>query len=134
MAKKAKKSQKVSKKKKQPKVVGKGVFYVNSTFNNTMITLTDENGNVVTSSSAGAAGFKGAKKSTPFAATLVAKNVVEKASNYGLRDAEIYISGVGSGRDSAVRTLVTAGFNINKITDQTPIPHNGCRPKKPRRV
>ncbi len=134
MAKKIKKTQKIVKKKKQPRLIAKGIFYVNSTFNNTMITLTDENGNVVISTSAGAAGFKGAKKATPFAATLVAKTVVEKASNLGLKNAEINISGVGSGRDSAVRTLVTAGFDINKITDITPIPHNGCRPKKPRRV
>jgi small subunit ribosomal protein S11 len=132
MAKKIKKTIKIKKKKQL--LINKGIFHVNSTFNNTMITFTDDTGNVVVTSSSGQMGFKGAKKATPFAATLVAKTVLEKISNYGLQEAEIFISGVGSGRDSAVRAIITAGINIYKISDVTPIPHNGCRPKKPRRV
>jgi len=121
-------------KKKIHRDIHSGYFYVQASFNNTLITATDDNGNVLAISSAGQLGFKGAKKATPFAATIIGKNIIEKVSRYGLKEAEIMVSGVGSGRDSAVRAIITSGIGINKITDRTPLPHNGCRAKKPRRV
>jgi small subunit ribosomal protein S11 len=132
----AKKSKKTTGKKKkiQLRNVHSAVFYVQSSFNNTMITMTTEQGDVLAISSAGQMNFKGTKKSTPFAATLVGKNIVEKAANYNIKEAIIYVSGVGSGRDSAVRTIATSGITINQITDITPVPHNGCRARKPKRV
>lgn len=121
-------------KKKQLKDINSGFFYVQASFNNTLITATDNSGNVLAMSSAGQLGFKGAKKATPFAATLIGKNIIEKVTRYNLKEADIIVSGVGSGRDSAVRAIITSGININKISDNTPLPHNGCRAKKPRRV
>ncbi len=112
----------------------KGQAYIEATYNNTRITITDENGNVLAWSSAGSLGFKGAKKSTPFAAAKVAETVVEKIKKTGLLDIEIFIKGIGSGREGAARGLANYGLNIVSISDITPVPHNGCRAKKPRRV
>ena len=121
-------------KKKQIKIVPKAKIFVNSSFNNTIMSATDEQGNVFAWSSTGAAGFKGSKKSTPFAATQTAKILVEKMIAAQVTETEIYVSGVSTGRDAALRALASGGFKITKIKDQTPIPHNGCRAKKPRRV
>ena len=123
-------------KKKQRQVVKieSGRVYVTASFNNTVVTITDKNGNAICWGSAGTSGFKGARKSTPFAATTTVEQVARKAMALGLRDVEIYIKGPGAGRDSAIRALKSAGLTINMIADVTPIPHNGCRPKKRRRV
>jgi len=115
-------------------VMRKGQAYIEATYNNTRITITDENGNVLAWSSAGSLGFKGAKKSTPFAAAKVAETVVEKIKKTGLQDVEIFVKGIGSGREGAARGLANYGLNIVSISDITPVPHNGCRAKKPRRV
>jgi small subunit ribosomal protein S11 len=112
----------------------KGQAYIEATYNNTRITITDESGNVLAWSSAGSLGFKGAKKSTPFAAAKVAETVVEKIKKTGLQDIEIFVKGIGSGREGAARGLANYGLNIVSISDITPVPHNGCRAKKPRRV
>lgn len=122
------------KKKKSRKHITKGKAYILATYNNTIVTLTDQNGNVIASSSAGKLGFKGAKKSTPYAAGEIVKNVAEKVKGTGLTDIDVFVKGIGSGRESAVRALNASGFNIFQIKDTTPMPHNGCRPKKPRRV
>ncbi len=114
--------------------IKRGVAYIEATYNNTRITITDPSGNVVAWSSAGSLGFKGAKKSTPYAAAKVAEVVVEKIKKTGIQDIDVYVKGVGSGRESAARGLANCGLNILSIADITPIPHNGCRPKKPRRV
>jgi len=119
---------------KVTKRAAEGHIYIQSTFNNVIITVTDTSGNVMAWSSAGSAGFKGTKKSTPFAATQTAKIVIEKAKNFGLEKAYIYIAGVGNGREAAVRAFAGSGVHITGIKDITPLPHNGCRPKKPRRV
>ena len=125
----------VSKKKKGvARQVSQGRAYVKATYNNTLVTVTDLNGNTLAWSSAGACGFKGPKKATPYAASVIVKNIAEKLQAYGVRDLNVFVKGVGSGRDSAVRTLNTHGFNILSIKDMTPIPHNGCRPRKPRRM
>ncbi len=129
-----KKSTKKVVKKRAKSVVLSGNIYIQSTFNNTMITITDENGGAIAASSAGALGFKGAKKSTPYAAQLAVSAAVEKAKTRGFSKANIYVSGVGSGRDAAVRALANANIEAGLIKDVTPIPHNGCRAKKPRRV
>ena len=113
---------------------GRGIVHVLATYNNTMITLTDDGGNVITWSSAGTMGFKGTKKATPFAAARVAEAVAEKARAAGIEEIVILVKGVGSGRESAVRALANRGFNIALIKDITPLPHNGPRPKKVRRV
>lgn len=125
-----------STKRKQKKVqsVTSGRVYVTASFNNTVVTITDKTGNAICWSSAGTAGFKGARKSTPFAATTTVEQVARKAMSMGLKEVEIYIKGPGAGRDSAIRALKSAGLNISMIADVTPIPHNGCRPKKRRRV
>ena len=123
-----------SKKKKEKKNITSGIAHVNSTFNNTIITITDFQGNAVAWSSAGAQGFKGSRKSTPFAAQVAAEDVGNKAKEYGLKNLKIEVSGPGSGRESALRSLQSVGYNITSIKDVTPIPHNGCRPKKQRRV
>jgi len=112
----------------------KGVLYIESTYNNTKLTLTDEQGNVALWGTAGSAGFKGAKKSTPYAASKVAGLLGEKARNLGVTEIEIIVKGVGSGRESAIRAFGASGFDIGRITDKTPIPHNGTKPPKPRRV
>ena len=131
----AEKAQSVgNKKKKGKKSVFKGQAHIKCTYNNTMITITDMNGATLGWSSAGLLGFKGAKKSTPFAATKVAADVSEKVKKYGLKELLVFIKGVGGGRESTVRGLAGAGFDILMIKDITPIPHNGCRRRRPRRV
>ncbi|NQV00957.1 MAG: 30S ribosomal protein S11 [Parcubacteria group bacterium] len=108
--------------------------YIQSTYNNTIITLTDIQGNIVAWSSSGAVGFKGPKKATPFAASKVVESLLEKVRDANLREISVFVKGVGSGRDSAIRAFVNHGIEINSIKDVTPVPHNGCRPRKPRRV
>ncbi len=121
-------------KKKKKITVLKGQAHISATYNNTIVTLTDQNGNSLAWSSAGLMGFKGPKKSTPYAAETIVRDAVTKAKNYGLQEVDVFVKGVGSGRDSAVRALHSNGLNVISIKDVTPIPHNGCRPKKPRRV
>ncbi|TRZ77664.1 MAG: 30S ribosomal protein S11 [Deltaproteobacteria bacterium] len=121
-------------KKKEKKNITEGVVHIQSTFNNTIITITDLSGNVVAWSSAGTQGFKGSRKSTPFAAQVAAEEAVKKAKEHGMRRVQVYVKGPGSGRESALRSLQGAGLNISLIRDVTPIPHNGCRPPKRRRV
>ena len=120
--------------KRERKNITSGVAHVNSTFNNTMITITDVQGNTIAWSSAGAMGFKGSRKSTPYAAQMAAETAARKAQEHGMRTLEVEVSGPGSGRESALRALQAAGFTITTIRDVTPIPHNGCRPPKRRRV
>ncbi len=122
------------KKKKVERKVTIGKAFINSTYNNTIVTLTDLDGNVLSWSSAGMAGFKGPKKSTPYAATIITKLAVLKAKDYGLSEVSAFVKGVGTGRESAIRALNANGLNVTFIKDITPIPHNGCRRKKPRRV
>ncbi|MFW5884763.1 MAG: 30S ribosomal protein S11 [Patescibacteria group bacterium] len=122
------------KKRKVRRQIQKGKAFVKSTYNNTVVTLCDLHGNTLAWSSSGLLGFKGAKKATTYAASQVVTDVAEKVQKYGLKDLEVFVKGVGSGRESAVRTLAQKGFNLNVIKDKTPIPHNGCRPPKPRRV
>jgi len=122
------------KRRKSKRVVSEGVAHIHSTFNNTIVTITDPVGNVVAWSSAGSVGFKGSRKGTPFAAQLAAENAAKKAMDYGMRSVQVYVKGPGSGRESALRSLQAAGFSVNVIKDVTPIPHNGCRPPKRRRV
>lgn len=121
-------------KKKEKKNISSGVVHIQSTFNNTIVTITDQGGNVIAWSSAGVHGFKGSRKSTPFAAQLTAEDAAKKAMEHGMRNVEVYVKGPGAGRESALRSLQAAGFNILLIKDVTPIPHNGCRPPKRRRV
>jgi small subunit ribosomal protein S11 len=121
------------KKKKDKKVEAVGIAHVQSTFNNTIITLTDSRGEVVSWASAGKVGFKGSRKSTPFAAQLAAEKAAKEALELGLRRVEVRVKGPGSGREAAIRSLTIAGLDISAIRDVTPIPHNGCRPKKRRR-
>lgn len=116
------------------KMVVKGQAHIQSTYNNTIVTLTDDKGRVLAWSSAGSIGFKGTKKSTPYAASLIVKNVVEKVKKLGLKEVNVFVKGIGSGRDSAIRSLAQQGLIINSIKDVTPVPHNGCRPPKPRRI
>src|SRR3978361_1363807 len=119
---------------KERKNISSGVAHVAATFNNTMITITDAQGNTIAWSSAGAQGFKGSRKSTPYAAQMAAEDAGKKAREHGMETLEIEVNGPGSGRESALRALQTVGFNITQIRDLTPIPHNGCRPRKRRRV
>ncbi len=121
-------------KKKEKKNIVSGVVHIQSTFNNTIITITDAAGNVIAWSSAGVQGFKGSRKSTPFAAQLAAENAVKKAMEHGMKSVEVYVKGPGSGREAALRSLQAAGLKVVMIKDVTPIPHNGCRPPKRRRV
>jgi small subunit ribosomal protein S11 len=123
-----------AKKKKTRKEIGFGVAHVQSTFNNTIITVTDHLGNSICWSSAGTSGFKGARKGTPFAAQLAAKDAATKAREAGVRYVDVRVTGPGAGRESAIRSLQTAGIEIKSIKDVTPIPHNGCRVRKKRRV
>ena len=123
-----------SKKKKVKKNIPSGVAHISSTFNNTIITITDNTGNTVSWSSSGYRGFKGSRKSTPFAAQLAAEEAGKKALEHGMKNIEIIIKGPGNGRESAIRALGATGLNITIIKDITPIPHNGCRPPKKRRV
>lgn len=121
-------------KRKEKKNITEGIAHIQSTFNNTIITITDLSGNVVAWASAGMQGFKGSRKSTPFAAQMAAEDAVKKAKEHGMRSVQVYVKGPGSGRESALRSLQLAGLNISLIRDVTPIPHNGCRPPKRRRV
>lgn len=120
--------------KKQKRKVIQGHAYINASFNNTIITITDPQGNTLASASAGSSGFKGSRKGTPFAAQVAAEKAGNVAKEYGLENLEVWVSGPGPGRESAVRTLNSSGFTINRISDITPVPHNGCRPPKRRRV
>ena len=121
-------------KKKEKKNITEGVAHIQSTFNNTIVTITDLTGNVISWSSAGLQGFKGSRKSTPFAAQMAAEDAVRKAKEHGMRRVQVYIKGPGAGRESALRSLQLAGLTITMIRDVTPVPHNGCRPPKRRRV
>lgn len=120
--------------KREKKNVPVGIAHIHATFNNTVVTITDPNGNALAWSSAGVRGFKGSRKSTPFAAQLVAEDAARKAMDHGVRTVSVEVKGPGSGRESALRALSTAGLKITLIKDVTPIPHNGCRPPKRRRV
>lgn len=123
-----------SKGKKDRRSIPSGIIHIQSTFNNTIVTITDGSGNVVASSSAGRQGFKGSRKSTPFAAQLAAQDALRQAMEQGMRTAEVRVKGPGVGREAAIRALQTDGFTVSVIRDVTPIPHNGCRPPKRRRV
>ena len=123
-----------ARKKRGRKNISEGVVHIHSTFNNTIVTITDYQGNVISWSSAGSMGFKGSRKGTPFAAQQAADSAAKKAMDHGLRSVQIFVRGPGAGRESALRALQSAGFNISLIKDVTPIPHNGCRPPKRRRV
>ena len=125
---------KVVTKKKVKKNVSTGVAHIQSTFNNTIVTMTDVQGNVLSWASAGGIGFKGSRKSTPFAAGQAAEAAANAAKEHGLKSVEVYVKGPGSGREAAIRSLQAAGLEINMIKDVTPIPHNGCRPPKRRRI
>ena len=125
---------KAPKKKKQKRMVSDGVVHIHSTFNNTLVTITDQVGNVLAWSSAGSVGFKGSRKGTPFAAQLAADAAAKKAMDSGVRNVQVHVKGPGAGRESALRSLQSAGFHITVIRDVTPIPHNGCRAPKRRRV
>ena len=127
-------AKKVRTRKKEKKSIPSGIVHIQSTFNNTIVTITDPAGNVVAWSSAGVQGFKGSRKSTPFAAQLAAEDASKKAMEHGMRTVEVYVKGPGAGRESALRSLQAVGFNVVMIKDVTPIPHNGCRPPKRRRV
>lgn len=116
------------------KKISSGILYVESTFNNTKVSLTDTSGNVLMWSSSGSLGFRGAKKGTPFAAAKIGETLGQKAFDLGLKEIDVVVKGVGSGRESAIRGFITKGFTINSIKDTTPVPHNGPKPKKPRRV
>lgn len=122
------------KKKKEKKNIPNGIAHIQATFNNTIITITDSMGNVIAWSSAGCQGFKGSRKGTPFAAQLAAENAAKKATENGMKSAEVYIKGPGAGREAALRSLQAAGLTVTAIRDVTPLPHNGCRPPKRRRV
>lgn len=119
---------------REKKYVENGAAHIKSTFNNTIITISDLNGNVLSWSSAGAMGFKGSRKSTPYAAGMAAENAAKAAMEYGLKQVEVYVKGPGAGREAAIRSLQAAGLEVSMIKDVTPIPHNGCRPPKRRRV
>ncbi|MEL6284956.1 MAG: 30S ribosomal protein S11 [Pseudomonadota bacterium] len=120
--------------KRERKNISSGVVHVNSSFNNTIITITDAQGNAISWSSAGAMGFKGSRKSTPYAAQVAAEDAAKKAQDHGLKTVEVNVCGPGSGRESALRALQSVGLTVTSIRDTTPIPHNGCRPPKRRRV
>ncbi|MBU1203183.1 30S ribosomal protein S11 [Patescibacteria group bacterium] len=125
---------KVKSKKKVKKSVKKGQAHIQATYNNTIITLADAQGNTLAWSSAGMNGFKGPKKATPYAAGIIVKNAIEKTKDFGLQEVDVFVKGVGAGREAAIRALHANGLTIGSIKDVTPIPHNGCRPKKTRRV
>jgi small subunit ribosomal protein S11 len=123
-----------TKKKKEKKNIPVGVAHIKATFNNTLVTITDPAGNVVSWSSAGVQGFKGSRKGTPFAAQLAAQDAAKKAMEHGMRNVDVFVKGPGAGREAALRALQSAGLSVNLIRDVSPIPHNGCRPPKRRRV
>ncbi len=120
--------------KRERKSVPVGVAHIRSSFNNTLVTITDPRGNVVAWASAGTSGFKGSRKGTPFAASVAAETAARKAMEHGVRQVEVYVRGPGAGREAAIRSLQSAGLEVNLIKDVTPVPHNGCRPPKRRRV
>ena len=130
----AKALKKVSRKRRERKLVEKGSAHIRSSFNNTIVTITDLNGNALAWASAGGLGFRGSKKSTPFAAQSAAETAAKNAQEFGLKTVEVYVKGPGAGREAAIRSLQTAGLEVTMIKDVTPIPHNGCRPPKRRRV
>lgn len=119
---------------REKKYVENGAAHIKSTFNNTIITISDQNGNVLSWASAGAMGFKGSRKNTPYAAGMAAENAAKAAMEYGLKQVEVFVKGPGAGREAAIRSLQAAGLEVSMIKDVTPIPHNGCRPPKRRRV
>ena len=123
-----------TRKRRERKNIERGAAHIRSSFNNTLVTITDLQGNAISWSSAGSLGFRGSKKSTPFAAQMAAETAARGAMEHGLKTVEVYVKGPGSGRESAIRALQTAGLDVNMIKDVTPIPHNGCRPPKRRRV
>ena len=123
-----------SRKRREKKNIERGAAHIQSTFNNTIVTITDMNGNAVSWASAGEMGFRGSRKSNPFAAATAAETAAKTAVDYGMKTVEVYVKGPGSGRESAIRALQTAGLDVSLIKDVTPIPHNGCRPPKRRRV
>jgi len=128
------KKTRVKKKKRERKNIERGQAHIQATFNNTMVTLTDEAGNAIAWSSSGSLGFKGSRKSTPFAAQMCSETAAKAAMEHGLKTIQVFVKGPGSGREAAIRALQTTGLEITSITDVTPIPHNGCRPPKRRRV
>ncbi|MBR5528212.1 MAG: 30S ribosomal protein S11 [Clostridia bacterium] len=132
MAKATKKT--VTRKRRERKNIEKGAAHISSTFNNTIVTITDVNGNTISWASAGEMGFRGSRKSTPYAAQTAAETAAKAATEHGLKSVEVYVKGPGQGRESAIRALETAGLSVTMIKDVTPIPHNGCRPPKRRRV
>jgi len=127
-------ARKTRQRKKEKRFIQKGMAYISATFNNTIITLTDESGNVLYSSGAGTVGFKGSRKSTSFAAQRIAETLAKKAEEIGLNKLDVIVKGPGAGREAAIRALQSSGLNVLSIKDVTPIPHNGCRPPKRRRV
>ena len=131
---KAKIKKTVSRKRREKKNIERGAAHIRSSFNNTLVTITDLQGNAISWSSAGSLGFRGSKKSTPFASQMAAETAARAAMEHGLRTVEVYVKGPGSGREAAIRALQTAGLEVNMIKDVTPVPHNGCRPPKRRRI
>ena len=134
MAERRRTAQAARTRRRERKNIPRGVAYIQSSFNNTIVTLTDPDGNVLSWSSSGAAGFKGSRKSTPYAAGLAADAAARKAMEHGVRQVSVFVKGPGSGREAAIRSLQAAGLDVMSIVDRTPIPHNGCRPPKKRRV
>ncbi|MFH1350390.1 MAG: 30S ribosomal protein S11 [Pseudomonadota bacterium] len=130
----AKRVRKGARAKKEKKNIPTGIIHIHSTFNNTIVTVTDNKGNVISASSAGRHGFKGSRKSTPFAAQITAQDALKQAMEHGMKTAEVRVKGPGVGREAALRALQMEGFSVSVIRDVTPIPHNGCRPPKRRRV
>jgi small subunit ribosomal protein S11 len=130
----AKKARSTRRKRRERKNIERGQAHIKSTFNNTLVTLTDVQGNAISWSSAGSLGFRGSRKSTPFAAQMAAEAAAKAAMEHGLKTVEVFVKGPGSGREAAIRSLQASGLEISMITDVTPIPHNGCRPPKRRRV
>ena len=128
------KVKKISRKRREKKLVERGVAHISSSFNNTIVTITDVNGNALSWASAGGMGFRGNKKSTPFAAQMAAETAAKASTEFGLKSVEVYVKGPGSGREAAIRSLQAAGLEVSMVKDVTPIPHNGCRPPKRRRV
>lgn len=131
---KAKIKKTATRKRREKKNIERGAAHIRSSFNNTLVTITDLQGNAISWSSAGSLGFRGSKKSTPFASQMAAETAARAAMEHGLRTVEVYVKGPGSGREAAIRALQTAGLEVNMIKDVTPIPHNGCRPPRRRRV
>ena len=134
MAPKQQKAKKISRKRREKKLVERGVAHISSSFNNTIVTITDVNGNALSWASAGGMGFRGNKKSTPFAAQMAAETAAKASTEFGLKTVDVFVKGPGSGREAAIRALAACGIEVTSIKDVTPVPHNGCRPPKRRRV